>query len=73
MEQKIKRTRNRVRKYTMEELNDHSLEYWRNKSWYCEICNPKHNYRMWGKTNHLKTLKHRSNILKKVTTEIERV
>ena len=60
MEQK--KIRNRHRKYTEEELKTHSQAYWRDKAWYCEICNPRHNYKMWGKTNHLKTLKHKKEV-----------
>ena len=58
MEQKIKRTRNRPRIYTDEERREHWRVYMMNTPWYCDVCNPGHNYKLAGKTCHINTKKH---------------
>ena len=32
-----------------EEVRENLIAYKNNKPWFCEVCKPRHNYKLWGK------------------------
>ena len=52
----------RPRVLTDEERKQHKTNYMLNTDWFCDVCNGR-NYRLAGKSSHLKTKIHKQNLL----------
>ena len=61
--QNVKRGRGRPRVFSDEERKEHKSNYMLNKEWYCDVCRNGKNDKMAGKSCHLKTWKHLSNVM----------
>ena len=57
-----KRGRGRPRVFTDEERKQHKTDYMLSKPWFCDVCKNGKNYTLAGKSCHLKTDRHMSNL-----------
>ena len=65
----------RNKKYHTDEARKQAIKqsktkYMLNKEWFCDVCDPNHDYTLAGKWAHINTRKHRTNFIFKANENI---
>ena len=71
--QKVKRGQGRPRILTDHERKRNKMIYMLNTEWFCEYCDNNRNYTLAGKSQHLRTKKHRKAVSDAVIVKINDV